>query len=77
MQKVSKLQLKTLRVLYAEDEPKIRKPIADTLRFYVKEVIEAKDGHEALKLYKCKPPLKSYQFKRNNSYLNNTYSNIQ
>jgi DNA-binding response OmpR family regulator len=56
MQKVSKLQLKTLRVLYAEDEPKIRKPIADTLRFYVKEVIEAKDGHEALKLYKQEKP---------------------
>ncbi|NLC27941.1 MAG: response regulator transcription factor, partial [Campylobacteraceae bacterium] len=50
------MQLKTLRLLYAEDEPNIRKPIADTLRFYVKEVIEAKDGLEALELYKKHEP---------------------
>jgi len=39
-------KLKTLTVLYVEDEEEIRKNIADTLSFYVKEVIQAKDGKE-------------------------------
>jgi DNA-binding response OmpR family regulator len=56
MDKALKLQLKTLRILYAEDEENIRKPIADTLRFYVKEVIEAKDGVHAHELYKTHSP---------------------
>ncbi len=47
-----KQKLKTLTILYAEDEEIIRKNIASTLRYYAKEVIEATDGIEAYKLYK-------------------------
>jgi len=56
MDKTLKLQLKTLRVLYTEDEENIRGPIADTLRFYVNEVIEAKDGLHAYEQYKLHSP---------------------
>lgn len=49
-------QLKTISILYAEDEKNIREHIADTLRYYVKEVYEAKDGQEAYALYKSKQP---------------------
>jgi len=56
MDKALKLQLKTLRILYAEDEPNIRKPISDTLRFYVHSVFEAKDGEEAYALYETHKP---------------------
>jgi len=44
-------KLKTLRLLYAEDEEGIRKPMANTLSYYLKEVLEAKDGEEALDIY--------------------------
>lgn len=44
-------KLKSLRLLYAEDEEGIRKPMANTLSYYLKEVIEAKDGEEGLDLY--------------------------
>lgn len=56
MDKLITKKLKTLTVLYVEDEEEIRKNIADTLSFYVKEVIQAKDGKEGLKLYKKKKP---------------------
>lgn len=56
MDKLLAKKLKTLRVLYVEDEEEIRKHIADTLSFYVKEVIEAKDGKEAYELYKANKP---------------------
>ncbi len=44
-------KLKTLTILYAEDEEGIRKNIADSLRYYVKEVLEAEDGQIALEMY--------------------------
>ena len=49
-------RLKTLKILYAEDEEGIRKNIAASLRYYAKEVIEAENGKVALALYQtCKP----------------------
>lgn len=56
MDKLIIKKLKTLTVLYVEDEEEIRKNIADTLCFYVKEVIQAKDGKEGYKLYKKRQP---------------------
>ncbi|KFL34741.1 MULTISPECIES: response regulator transcription factor [unclassified Sulfurospirillum] len=44
-------KLKSLRLLYAEDEEGIRKPMANTLSYYLKEVLEARDGEEALDIY--------------------------
>lgn len=44
-------KLKSLRLLYAEDEDGIRKPMANTLSYYLKEVIEARNGEEGLSLY--------------------------
>lgn len=52
MDKISLQKLKTLTILYAEDEEKIRKKISDSLRYYVKGVIEAQNGQIALKLYR-------------------------
>ncbi len=49
-------KLQSLKILYAEDEEGIRKNIADSLQYYVKEVIEAQDGEEAFRLYKEKKP---------------------
>ncbi|WP_331774218.1 response regulator transcription factor [Sulfurospirillum sp. 1612] len=49
-------KLKTLRILYVEDEEGIRKKISDALRYYSKEVFEATDGESGLKLYKEKNP---------------------
>lgn len=49
-------KLKTLTLLYAEDENGLRKNIADSLRYYVKEVIEASDGTEAYNLYLLNKP---------------------
>lgn len=49
-------KLKSLTILYAEDEDGIRKNIADSLRYYVKEVYEAKNGDEAYEIYKEKSP---------------------
>ncbi|MFT7004942.1 MAG: two-component system response regulator VanR [Sulfurimonas sp.] len=49
-------KLQNLTILYAEDEIGIRKNIADSLRYYVKEVFEASDGEEAYLIYKDKKP---------------------
>ena len=49
-------KLQTLTLLYAEDEDGLRKNIADSLRYYVKDVIEASDGHEAYELFLTKNP---------------------
>ncbi len=49
-------KLQSLKILYAEDEEGIRKNIADSLQYYVKEVIEAQNGEEAFRLYKEKKP---------------------
>ena len=56
MDKILLEKLKTLTILYAEDEEGIRKKISDSLRYYVKDVIEANDGEIALELYKDKKP---------------------
>ena len=40
-----------MKLLYAEDEEGIRKPMANTLAYYLKEVLEARDGEEALDIY--------------------------
>ncbi len=49
-------KLQNLTILYAEDEDGIRKNIADSLRYYAKEVFEASDGEEAYSIYKEKKP---------------------
>lgn len=56
MDKLITQKLKTLTLLYVEDEDEIRINIADTLSFYVKEVIQAKDGKDGLELYKKRKP---------------------
>lgn len=51
-------KLKSLKILYAEDEEGIRKNIADSLNYYVKEVIEVSNGQEALEVYEqCSPDI--------------------
>ncbi len=49
-------KLQNLTLLYAEDEVGIRENIADSLRYYVKEVYEANDGEEGYNLYLEKTP---------------------
>lgn len=49
-------KLKNMTILYAEDEIGIRQNIADSLRYYVKDVYEANDGEEAYDIYKDKSP---------------------
>jgi DNA-binding response OmpR family regulator len=49
-------KLQSLTLLYAEDEVGIRQNIADSLRYYVKEVYEANDGKEAYEIYEEKKP---------------------
>lgn len=49
-------KLKGLTLLYAEDEEGIRKNIADSLSYYVKEVLEASNGQEAYEIYLEKKP---------------------
>ncbi len=56
MQKEFLEKLQNLRILYAEDELGIRKNIADSLSYYVKEVYEASNGQEAFDLYEDKKP---------------------
>ncbi len=51
-----KLKLKSLTILYAEDEIGIRKNIMKTLSYYAKDVYEASNGKEALDLYEEKKP---------------------
>lgn len=49
-------KIKTLTILYAEDEEGIRKNIADSLSYYFKSVYQAADGQEAFEIYKDKKP---------------------
>lgn len=56
MEKLVMQKIKNLTILYVEDEDNIREKIADTLRYYVKEVIEAKDGEEGFKKYSTHKP---------------------
>lgn len=49
-------KLKNMTLLYAEDEEGIRKPMANSLGYYLKEVCEAKNGEEALDIYYAKRP---------------------
>ncbi len=56
MDKIALEKLKTLTILYAEDEEGIRKKVSDSLRYYVKDVIEVNNGEIALKLYLEKKP---------------------
>ncbi len=56
MDKIFLEKLKTLTVIYAEDEEGIRKKISDSLRYYVKSVIEAQNGERALQLYREQKP---------------------
>lgn len=58
MDKLFLERLKTLKILYAEDEEGIRNNIAASLRYYAKEVIEADNGKVALSLYHtCHPDI--------------------
>ncbi len=56
MQKELLGKLKTLTILYAEDEVGIRKNIADSLSYFVREVYEASNGAEAYEIYEEKNP---------------------
>ena len=49
-------KLKSLTLLYAEDEEGIRKPMSNSLGYYLKEVYEATNGEEALDIYYDKRP---------------------
>lgn len=49
-------KLKTMTLLYAEDEEGIRKPMSNSLSYYLKEVMEAKNGEEGLAIYEDKRP---------------------
>lgn len=49
-------KLKNMTLLYAEDEEGIRKPMANSLSYYLKEVIEAKNGEEGLEQYDARRP---------------------
>ena len=56
MEKLFLDRLKTLTLLYVEDEDGIRENVAASLRYYVKEVIEAENGKIALGLYEIHKP---------------------
>lgn len=56
MDKLLLERLKTLKILYVEDEEKIRKNIVASLRYYAHEVIEAENGKVALELYELHKP---------------------
>ena len=49
-------KLKHVTLLYVEDEEGIRKPMSNTLSYYLKEVYEANNGEEGLRLYDEKCP---------------------
>lgn len=51
MNKIKKI-LKTLTVLYAEDDQTTRENISKTLSLFVKDVVSASNGVQALKLFK-------------------------
>jgi YesN/AraC family two-component response regulator len=48
--------LKEIKLLYAEDDDKVRGELLNILKDYVKEIYGAKDGLEALELYKKHKP---------------------
>jgi DNA-binding response OmpR family regulator len=48
---IYKITLNSSVVLLAEDDSQIRESFARLLKFYVKDVISAKDGQEAIELY--------------------------
>ena len=56
MDKLLLEKLKTLTILYAEDEEGIRKNVTKTLQYYLKRVVEASCGDEALRLYHSEKP---------------------
>ncbi len=56
MQKEFMKKLQNLTILYAEDEEGVRKNIADSLGYYVKEVYQASNGQEALDIFNEKSP---------------------
>ena len=56
MKKEFMKKLQSLTILYAEDEEGVRRNIADSLGYYVKEVYQASNGQEALELYEEKKP---------------------
>lgn len=50
--------LKSLTVLYVEDEDHIREKISDTLKYYVKKIVQARNGQEGYEMYlKDKPDI--------------------
>jgi len=49
-------KLKSLTILYAEDEEGIRRNIADSLKYYAKDIYEACNGQEAYEIYVEKKP---------------------
>ena len=49
-------KLKSMTILYAEDEVGIRQNIADSLRYYAKDVLEASNGEEAYDIYSKEKP---------------------
>jgi len=56
MQKEFIEKLQSLTILYAEDEVGIRENIADSLKYYVKEVYQANNGLEGFEIYEQKQP---------------------
>lgn len=56
MDKQISQKLKNLTILYAEDEDGIRENVADSLSYYAKNVIQAKNGLEAYELYEIHKP---------------------
>jgi len=56
MDKISLEKLKTLSILYVEDEEGIRKKMSDSLRYYAKCVYEAQNGEVGLEIYHEKKP---------------------
>jgi len=56
MKKEFMKKLQSLTILYAEDEEGVRRNIADSLGYYVKEVYQASNGQEALDIYNEKSP---------------------
>ena len=49
-------QLKEISILCVEDEDGIREMLVSTLKYYFKDVYEAKDGNEAYELYEYYKP---------------------
>lgn len=56
MDKLFLERLKTLKILYVEDEEGIRANVSASLRYYAKEVIEAENGKVGLALYHQEKP---------------------